>query len=123
MAIFSGRIVNAWSEPAIVCATVPSRTLDTPTNPATNPVAGRSYTSAGDPCAALGAVDPFHLQAVFHVLAHRHVREERVVLEDGVHVALVRSEAGDVVPVQQDPTPGRLFESGDHPQARRLARS
>ena len=41
-AIFSGRIVNACSSPLICRATEPSRTFDTPTNPATKPVAGAS---------------------------------------------------------------------------------
>ena len=40
--IFSGRIVKAWSIPVTACAARPSRTFDTPTKPATNPVAGRS---------------------------------------------------------------------------------
>ena len=40
--IFSGRIVTACGRPTIAAATSPSSTFDTPTNPATNPVAGRS---------------------------------------------------------------------------------
>ena len=63
------------------------------------------------------------LQAVLDVLGHRHVREQRVVLEHRVHVALVRREAGHVRAVQQDRARGRALEAGDHPQAGRLART
>ena len=53
IAIFSGRIVNALVSPVTAEAAVPSSTFDTPTNPATNPVAGRSYTSAGVPTCSI----------------------------------------------------------------------
>src|SRR5262249_60473005 len=56
-----------------------------------------------------------------HVLEDREVREERIRLEDGVHVALVRRQRGDVDPAQLDPSLGRLLEAADHPQRRRLA--
>ena len=46
---------------------------------------------------ALGALHALHLQAVADVLGDGHVREERVVLEDGVHVARVRRAARDVL--------------------------
>jgi hypothetical protein len=42
IAIFSGRTVNAWSLPVIRYAASPTRTFDTPMNPATNAVAGSS---------------------------------------------------------------------------------
>ena len=42
IAIFSGRIVKGCGSPAIAAAVSPSSTLETPTNPATKPVAGRS---------------------------------------------------------------------------------
>jgi hypothetical protein len=45
------------------------------------------------------------------------VREQRVVLEDRVHVAFVRRQPRDVPPPQQDPPRCRLLEAGDHPQA------
>ena len=48
------------------------------------------------------AVDPLLLQAEAHVLAHRHVRIERVVLEDHGDVALVRLEVGHVAVVEDD---------------------
>jgi hypothetical protein len=49
------------------------------------------------------------------------VREQRVVLEDGVDVALVRRDAGDRVPVEEDLALVRLLEAGDHPERCRLA--
>ena len=54
------------------------------------------------------------------VVPHRHEREQRVVLEDRVDRALVRSHVGDVDAVQQDLALGRLLEAGDHPQRRGL---
>jgi len=50
------------------------------------------------------------------------VREERVVLEDGVHVAVERRGGGDVAPAQADRAGRRPLEAGDHPQHRRLTR-
>jgi hypothetical protein len=49
------------------------------------------------------------------------VWEQGVVLEHRVDVALVRRREGHVVAVEQDAPLGRLLESGDHPQRRRLA--
>ena len=60
-------------------------------------------------------------QRVLDVARHRQVREQRVVLEHGVHVALERREAGDVVAVEQHPSGGRQLEARDHAQGRRLA--
>ena len=40
-----------------------------------------------------------------------HVREDRVVLEDGVHVAAVRRQVGDVLVAEQDPPGGRAARS------------
>jgi hypothetical protein len=60
-------------------------------------------------------------QPVADVLGDVHVREQRVVLEDGVDVALVRRHAGDRLAGEQDLALGRLLEAGDHAQGRRLA--
>ena len=49
------------------------------------------------------------------------MREERVLLEDRVHVALVGRRARDVVAADQDLALVGLLEAGDHPQRRRLA--
>jgi hypothetical protein len=48
------------------------------------------------------------------------VREERVVLEDRVHVAGVRRAAGDVLAAQLDAPRVGTLEAGDDPQRRRL---
>ena len=71
--------------------------------------------------AARVARDALHLEAVADVLADRHVREERVVLEDGVDVARVRRLPGDVLAAERDPARVGLLEAGDHAQRRRLA--
>lgn len=63
------------------------------------------------------------LQGVGDVLLHRHVREEGVVLEDGVDVAFEGGEAGDVLPGEFDPSLGGRLETGDQPQHRGLARA
>jgi hypothetical protein len=42
------------------------------------------------------------------------VREEGVVLEDGVHVAVVGRQISDVDPIEQHTTLGRPLEAGDH---------
>ena len=70
---------------------------------------------------ALALSDLALLQAVGDVVEDRHVREERVLLEDGVHVALVGRRARDVAAADQDLALVGLLEAGDHPQRRRLA--
>jgi hypothetical protein len=48
------------------------------------------------------------------------VREERVVLEDGVHVARVRRQVRDVAAAELDPAGIRPLEARDEAQRRRL---
>ena len=55
-----------------------------------------------DPAPALRLRDPLHLQPVLDVLRDRHVREQRVVLEDGVDVPVERRPVRHVDPVEQD---------------------
>src|SRR5579884_2683175 len=55
------------------------------------------------------------------VLEDRQVREERIRLEDGVHVALVRRQRRDITAAELDPPGRRLLEASDHAQRRRLA--
>src|SRR5262249_35500994 len=55
------------------------------------------------------------------VLVHGEVREERVRLEHGVDVALVRRQPADLAFAEVDLAPARLLEAADHPQRRRLA--
>src|SRR5207237_973663 len=54
------------------------------------------------PAGALGLRDPLDLEPVPDVVLDAHVREERVVLEDGVDVALERREPADVLAAEQD---------------------
>ena len=72
---------------------------------------------------ALGLGDLADDQPVADVVADRHVREERVVLEDRVDVTVERRDGRDVGAVEQDPALGRQLEAGDHPEGRRLARA
>ena len=75
---------------------------------------------------ALGDLGLRHLalaQPERHVVLDRHVREQRVVLEDRVDLALVRREAGHVLLAQVHGAAGRLLEPADHAQRRGLAAS
>jgi hypothetical protein len=49
------------------------------------------------------------------------VRKQGVVLEDGVHVAVVGRQARDIIAVKQDSTGSGEFEAGDHAEAGGLA--
>ena len=60
-------------------------------------------------------------QAEGDVVPERQVREERVVLEDRVHAALVRRHGGHVLAVEENAARVRPFEAGQHAQERRLA--
>ncbi len=71
--------------------------------------------------ADLGLGRPTLLQAVGDVLGDAHVREERVGLEDRVHVAAVRRGAEHAASRDADVAGIRLFESRDHAQGRGLA--
>ena len=62
-----------------------------------------------------------HLEPVAEVLAHGHVRVERVALEHHRDVALARRGVGDVAAADRDRARRRLLEPGDQPQQRRLA--
>ena len=55
------------------------------------------------------------------VLVHRHVRVERVVLEDHGDVAVARRQMGDVLAGDRDRPRGRRLEPGDQAQRRGLA--
>ncbi len=61
------------------------------------------------------------VQGEGHVLAHRHVRVERIGLEHHGQVALGRADIGDVAPVQFDPPAADLLEPGDQAQQGGLA--
>ena len=52
---------------------------------------------------------------------HRHVRKERVVLEDGVHVALVRGQVVDLAALDDEVAGGHRDEAPDEVEGGRLA--
>ena len=62
-----------------------------------------------------------YFQAVGHILAHAHVRIERVVLEDHGDVALRRLQSVDDAVGNGDLAVGNALQPGDHPQQGGLA--
>jgi len=74
-----------------------------------------------DPLLALTFVHLRDFEAVLDVLGHAHVGKERVVLEDGVDLAVVRRKPDDVPSSQFDRAGIRLFKAGDHLQGCCLA--
>ena len=91
------------------------------------PVAEILKTDVGQglarPLGSLGLRDLLHAQAVLDVLEHAHVREEGVILKDGVDVAGVRRHAGDIGAGELDRACVGAFEAGDHAQDGCLARA
>ena len=63
------------------------------------------------------------LQREAHVLRDRHVRVERVVLEDHRDVAVLGIDGGDVAVADPDASGVQRFQPGHHPQRGRLAAS
>src|SRR5439155_19339234 len=74
-----------------------------------------------DAARRLGAVDAIHLEPERDVVVHRHVREERVRLEDGVDRTLVRRQRVNPVPAQPDRPVAWSDEAADQVELRRLA--
>ena len=68
-----------------------------------------------------GFVQAALAQAVFHVLAHAHVREDGIVLENHADIAPVRGQVVDHLVIKGDGPPFNGIESGDHPQQRGLS--
>ena len=64
-----------------------------------------------------------YAQTEAHVLRHVAMREERVILKDETDAAPMRRNAGEILPVQHDPSLVRHLEPGDDPQERRLPRA
>ena len=86
------------------------------------PGRGRRARASRRPASRISALrDLALLQPERDVVEDRQVREQRVLLEDRVHRALVRPQRRDVAAVHLDDALGRLDEPGDHPQRRRLA--
>ena len=61
------------------------------------------------------------LERKAHVLAHRHVRVEGVVLEDHRNVTVLRWKIGDVASADGDGAPRRKLQPGHHAQRRRFS--
>src|SRR6185437_3576909 len=66
---------------------------------------------------------PRKLEREAHVLAYRHLRIERVILEHHRDVALFRRHIVDDAPINAKLAAAYRLEPGDHPQQRRLAAS
>jgi hypothetical protein len=73
-----------------------------------------------DPPANLRPRPAPHLEPEGDVLAHGHVLERRVMLEDEADPALLRRPLGHVDAVQLDRSRFRPLEASDHAQERRL---
>src|SRR5690606_19284223 len=64
-----------------------------------------------------------HLEAEADVLRHRHVTEQRVMLEDEADIALLHGPARGVLVAEEHRAGGGEVEAGDEAQERRLARA
>ena len=73
------------------------------------------------PLAALGLVDPAHLEPEGDVLPDRHQREQRQVLEDQRGGTLVGADAAHVPAADPDGALGRIDEARNHAQDGGLA--
>ena len=62
-----------------------------------------------------------HFEPEGDVLADRHVWEQRVILEYGVHRPLVGGQPGNIFAVKEDLASGRKVEAGDQAQESGLA--
>ena len=75
----------------------------------------------GAPAAPVGAPHAARAQRELDVVGHRHVAEQRVVLEHEADLALPRSDVRDVAPVQDDPAMVDRCQTRDRAQQRALA--
>jgi hypothetical protein len=64
----------------------------------------------------LGLVDLGQLEREAHVVAHGHVRVQRVVLEDHRDVAILRRAVVDDLAADLELAVGDVLEPGDHPE-------
>ena len=69
----------------------------------------------------LGLGDAGHLQREAHVVAHGHVRVQRVVLEHHRDVAVLGRQVGDVPVADVDRSGVDLLQAREHPQRGGLA--
>ena len=85
------------------------------------PSSATSRSSSLRRCAARAAAHAAHAQRELDVLRHRHVAEQRVVLEHQADAALARGDVRDVAPVQRDAAVIDPGEAGDGAQQGALA--
>ena len=71
----------------------------------------------------LRGTEPTDPQRILDVVAHRHVRVERVALKDEGDVAILGFEPNDTPPVDQDVALIRILEPREHAQRSRLSAS
>ncbi len=69
----------------------------------------------------IGGGDPLHHQRKADVLLDRHVRVERVGLEDDADITLLAGQVGDVPIAEQDAAGSRPVDAADGKQRRRFA--
>ncbi len=74
----------------------------------------------GDLAVDLARVGLGELEREAHVVAHGHVRVQRVVLEHHRDVAIARREVVDALPADDQVAVGDVLQPGDHPQRRGL---
>ena len=83
----------------------------------------KQFRRGQHPFADLGLRSLGDLQREPHVLRDRHVRIQGVVLKDHRDVAILGIDVGDVAVADPDHPGIQRFQSGHHPQRRRLAAS
>ena len=64
-----------------------------------------------------------HHQSVSHVVQHIHVREQRVILKNGVHIPRIGRGAGGFLPKQRQTAATGLLKARHQPQGGGLARA
>ncbi|KTC35890.1 hypothetical protein AO269_21055 [Pseudomonas putida] len=87
----------------------------------TQPAEPHQFQCLGHARGALGPGHATHFQAEADVLRHRHVREQRVALENDAQATIFRTDVGDVAAVEDDAPLSGLHESSDRLQGRGLA--
>ena len=55
------------------------------------------------------------------ILIHGHMRKQRIALKHHADIAVLHPQIRNIAIVEMDFAGGRIFQSGDHPQRRRLA--
>ena len=93
--------------------------LDRPAVP--EPLQLHQIERGAHPGLPLRAADTAHAQRKGDIFCHAHVREQRVALEHQPEIALLRRQAGDIAPIEQDRALVRMHEAGNRHQQRRLA--